>query len=88
MATPESEPIGGSWAVGVDVGDESAPTIFRVNVGLDELGEASPFETAVLITVEFTDTDQQGLPRPDTTAQLNELETESSPTFVQRAKVS
>jgi regulator of RNase E activity RraB len=73
MAVPESEPIGGSWAVGVDFGGESGPTIFRVNVGLHELGESSPFETAVLITVEFTDTDQQGLPTPETTAHLNEL---------------
>jgi Regulator of ribonuclease activity B/Family of unknown function (DUF695) len=73
MAPPESEPIGGSWAVGVDIGDESAPTIFRVNVGLHELGESSPFETAAQITVEFTDTDQRGLPTPETTARLNEL---------------
>lgn len=55
--TSEPEAIGGSWTMGVAVNDGGAPSIFRVNAGLKDLGQSSPFDTAVQVTMTFTEVD-------------------------------
>lgn len=68
----DPEVDGASWTVGVAI-DDGALSVFRVNTDLRELGASSPYGTAVLVTMAFTDTDERGLPTTEASAGLEEL---------------
>jgi hypothetical protein len=65
--------VGGAWAVGAALNDDGQPSIFRINVDLQDLGTLSPYRMAVLVTIGFTESDDQGLPTPQTSAGLDDV---------------
>jgi hypothetical protein len=73
MAESDTQAIGGAWTVGAALNDDGQPSIFRVNVDLQDLGALSPYRTAVQVTIGFAESNEQGLPTPATSAGLDEV---------------
>lgn len=73
VAWSDVQAVGGAWAVGAALNDDGQPSIFRINVDLRDLGTLSPYKTAILATVEFAESDEQGLPLSETSIGLEEV---------------